>query len=298
MLRGKVTHVMCAGLAAFGLATSAFAQEGADMSPNQGALSFSAGADVVTTYVFRGIEQEDSGFIIQPYLEIGTNIFENEDYSLDLTLGNWNSLHSEETGATTGTSPEWWYEADLYAFLSLSAFEDWTFDVGYVGYFSPADAFADIHEVDLSVAYDDSKLWEEYAGIDFALNPYFLVAIEFDDRGGSDDTYGEFGVEPAFTLVESEDYPIDLSIPVTLGLSLDDYYTDSTGDNETFGYVSIGAMFSTELPFIPAEYGAWSASAGVTYYYLNEDAMLNDPMTATDGEDYNVVGSIGVSMDY
>lgn len=303
MLRNQLSRLFCAGLAATGLgvaATPGFAQEEVDMSPNQGAITFDLGADIVTQYIFRGVEQEDTGFIFQPYIELSTNVFETEDMSLDFYGGNWNSWHGEETG-TDGrdvSSPEWWYEADLYAFLSLSAFDYWTFEIGYTGFFSPADAFDDIHELDLSVAFDDSWLWEEYAGFEFALNPYFFVGIEVDDRSedGDDDegTYGEFGIEPAYTVIESEDYPVTLSLPVTLGLSIDDYYMDETGDDETFGYVSVGLMAGTELPFIPAEYGAWSASAGYTLFFLNDDIDgINDTQ-----EDIEHVGSLSVSMSY
>ena len=298
----NVSRLFCAGLAAAGMtfaATPGFAQEEAAMAePNQGAITFDAGADIVTQYIFRGIEQEDSGFIFQPYIELSTNVFETEDMSLDFYGGNWNSWHSEETGtdADGTSSPEWWYESDLYAFLSFSAFDWWTFEAGYVGYFYPSGTADDIHEFNFSVAFDDSWLWEEYAGFEFALKPYFLLATEFDDRGGSNDTYGEFGIEPSYTVIESEDYPVTLSMPVTLGLSLNDYYLDDTGDDETFGYVSVGFMAGTELSFIPAEYGAWSASAGYTIYFLNDDIVT--PLINDTQEDIEHVGSLSVSMSY
>jgi hypothetical protein len=297
MLRNQVSRLFCAGLATAGLtlaATPGFAQEDADMSPNQGAISFSVGADVVTTYVFRGYEQEDSGLIFQPYIELGVNVFETEDMSLDFYAGNWNSWHSEETGSD-GDGPAWWYEADLYAGLSLSAFEYWTFDLAYIGYFYPGGSSDDIHELDFTVAFDDSWLWEEYAGFEFALNPYFLAAFEFDNRNGDDNSYGEFGLEPALTVIESEDYPVSISVPMAIGFSIDDYYADvDTGDEETFGFFSIGLAASTDLPFIPAAYGTWSASAGYTFFVLNDNAGLQD----VDGGDTNHVGMLGVSMSY
>ncbi|MCG8512200.1 MAG: hypothetical protein MI741_23530, partial [Rhodospirillales bacterium] len=91
----------------------------------------------------------------------------------------------------------------------------------------------------------------------------------------------------------SEKLSIDVSFPVTVGLSGDDYYVDATGDDEFFGYVSFGPMIGVPLNFIPEEYGSWSASAGVLFYYLNDDAGLTDT-----GEDFEVVGIFGISMEY
>jgi hypothetical protein len=41
-------------------------------------------------------------------------------------------------------------------------------------------------------------------------------------------------------------------------------------EDETFGFFSVGTTASLPLAFVPECYGKWTASAGVTYYYLGE----------------------------
>ena len=84
-----------------------------------------------------------------------------------------------------------------------------------------------------------------------------------------------------------------LAIPTILGMSLDDYYTDSDGDNAFFGYASIGAELSIPLP-VPEKYGAWSFITSITYYQLCADST----QAANDDENYAFVGRVGVSLAY
>ena len=50
-----------------------------------------------TSYYFRGIVQETSGFIAQPYLEAGLHqLYEGDNGSVSLAAGTWNSLHSTD----------------------------------------------------------------------------------------------------------------------------------------------------------------------------------------------------------
>lgn len=275
----------CAALAGLVAAPAAQAQDG----PNSGAIGFELGADVVTQYFFRGYEQEDSGFIFQPYVNLGIDIYEGEDTlnSVGIYFGTWSSWHSEETGAS-GSGPAWWYEADLYAGVAVTMIDVLTVDVSYVGYFYPSGAATDIHELDILVGLDDSP-WLN----DFAVSPYVLFAIEFDNQAGDENAYVELGIEPSFALVDSAEMPIELSIPVAVGLSLDDYYTSAGGDDETWGFVSVGAILSAPLTFVPEDLGAWSASAGAVFMYLNDDVALNDG-----DDDWEVYGTFGLAMEY
>jgi uncharacterized protein (TIGR02001 family) len=280
-----LTTALVAGLGA--AAFSATAQEEAP-SLNNGAVSFALGADVPTKYIFRGYELEEDGLIVQPYAEASFALAEGVDFY----LGTWNSLHSEETG-DTGTN-ELWYESDFYAGVSLGMFDPFSVDISYVIYAYPNGNFGDYQELNIAVGFDDTGL---YGDNDLVLSPYALVAFEFetdDDFGDEDNIYLEVGAEYGMSLVESEDYPIDLTIPVTVGMSIDEFYVDDDGDNEFFGFVSVGANLGMPLTFIPSEYGAWSAGAGVTLFLLNDEAGLDDG----ENDDYNLVGSIGIAMEY
>ncbi|MEO0514494.1 MAG: TorF family putative porin [Planctomycetota bacterium] len=271
------------GLAAAALTTSSIAQD-APPAVNNGLLTFGVGADVVSTYMFRGIEQEDSGLIIQPWVEVGAPL---GDTGLDLTVGTWQSIHSAGTGAT-GTGASRWYESDLYAGLGYTINDQFAVSATFTGFYSPNGAFADIEEIAFGVEYDDSEIFGDYA---FA--PYALLAIETRDAGGSEDVYLELGGAFSAFFIESEDLPVELSFPFALGLSIDDYYTDGGGDNEFFGFLKVGAAASMPLDFIPADYGVWTASAGLDLYLVNDDAGLLDS-----GDDFEIAALVGVSMEY
>lgn len=280
--------------AAAAVPTTSFAQEAAaaDPAPNTGAFHFGADLTYTTSYFFRGYNQEDTGLILQPNVYATFNAVNSDDVIVDLKVGSWNSVHSEQT-ASDGI----WFESDLYALASVNV-QGFKFNVGYTLYTYPDDAFDAIHEVGVSTGFDDTKLWEKLGVKGLSLNPEVGAYFEVDDGNGEEDIYGELKLTPSYQL-DMPEIPVlgkaKLSLPAVLGVSFDDYYLDSDGDNEFFGYVSVGAFFSVPLDFIPAKYGAWSANAGVNYIHMLADSveLANDG-----GTDYELQGMVGISMTY
>lgn len=253
---------------------------------NNGAISFLLGADVVSKYIFRGYELQEDGVIVQPYAEFTVGIAEG----IDVYAGIWNSTGTE----TNGDNNEHWFESDIYAGVSIGdeilGLEGFALDVSYINYTSPNDLFSQYEEIDVALAYDDSDN-------DISFNPYVLFAFEFgtDGAGDDDNIYAEVGGELAFEFNESSDYPVALTVPVTVGFSLDEFYVDDEGDNEFFGFVSVGANVGVPLPFIPREYGQWSAAAGLTLFLLNDNAVgLDDG----DNDNFNIAGTLGFALEY
>lgn len=286
--------VAVAGMCFFGTPRQADAQE-----INNGNVSIDAGFDIVSEYWFRGLYQENAGFIVQPYAEIGfswpqvaESIGVDDVYSY---VGSWASLHSKNTGNAGNPGHGAFYEYDFYAGVGVVIGK---FDLGlsYTNYLSPNGAFGGFEELTFSVGYDDSGLYGDSLGEDFALNPYAYIAWAYDDNAGTDPLYLELGVEPEFLLVESEEIPVTLSIPVALGLGLNDYYFDQNGDDNTFGFFSVGAMVSVPVTFVPAEYGAWTASGGLTLLFLNDAQFEN--AAGSNISDTRFIFSLGLSMSY
>lgn len=265
---------------------------------NEGAISLDAGFDVTSFYIFRGLPQENQGAIIQPWAEIGATLFESDSgpvNSVSVYGGLWNSLQDEDTFADTTGSVDIWYEADVYAGASMTLMEDWSLSVTHTSLTSPNDGFGTIHEVAGSVGYDDSGLLG-----DFALSPYVTIIGEYDGQadGGTDEgIYLEVGGGPSFTLIDSADYPVTLSIPLTAGFSVDDYYEGTDGD-DTFGYFDIGADVSMPLSFMPGKFGSWETYAGVHFITLGDNAAAFGAPAITDGDDNFVYGTFGVSFSY
>ena len=250
--------------------------------------------DWTSAYFFRGIKQETEDLILQPYGELSIKLVDNAGAltSLSLAPGIWNSIHTGPTAESPiASDPKAWYELDAYARLSAVWWEDLTTYALYTAYTSPSGAFGTVQEIALGVGYNDAKLLGP-----FALNPSFLVAFELDgqaDAGADRGIYAQIGIAPGYTFFSDAKYPLSVSVPVAVGLSLKDYYEFGTGDDDTFGYFSGGVTASAPLAFIPPEFGKWLVKAGVTVLYLGDNLK-----TINDGDRVQVIGTVGLAFAY
>jgi hypothetical protein len=282
-------------LALLGTTVGASAEEPKEPAPNTGRISLNAGVDFPTRYYFRGILQEDDGWIVQPYGDVTFKLYESTGplSALNFTLGVWNSFHGGSTGADGAATvdPKAWYEADFFASLSTTLFEDFTAAVIYTAYMSPNDSFGTIQEVAVSLGYNDAR----WLGA-FALNPTVLMAFEVKNQADNGSHLGgviQIGVAPGLTVFKDTSYPIALSFPVAVSLSLYDYYEFNTGNNNTFGAFTAGVKASLPLKFIPPAFGNWQVRASGTYYHFGQNtAAVNN------GNHNSAVGLIGLSMSY
>jgi len=315
--RDLMSGSMLATLAAVVFTTGLFAgtAKAQEEGPNTGAISVSISADVYSEYWFRGIFQEDQGFIFQPGVTVSASLVEEENWNFSIYGGNWNSLHGDGDGSSEANR---WYESDWFFGGTLGIY-DFYVDVSYIFLYGPNAGGIFAEEVDIEVGYDDQALWGE----DFplpgwtGLQPYVLLAIETDgasDAGGAtqpndEGMYLELGIEPGFTLIESETYPVDISVPLVLGIGLDDYYEHpgfpnpasvpagpGSNEDETFGFFLAGLHASMPLTFVPAEYGSWSIWAGVDVIVLNDDYI--EATVSNDYDTVRVVGGGGLAIEY
>ena len=279
-----------AGLLALGLSGPAAAEE-EDAGPLS-RFSGSMGVDFTNAYIFRGIVQEDDGFIAQPWAELDYNLYSSETgFIRDVTIGAgvWNSFHSEETLAAS--SPTWLYETDWYPVVSLGLPAGLTLTTYYYFYTSPNDAFQTAQELNFKLAWDDSEALGR-----FAMAPYVNLAIETRRTAfGPNEGVGlQIGAEPTLWGSESERYPVTFTFPMEIGFAIDDYYEDARGAENFFGYFNFGLKMSVPLAFVPKELGEWSFSVAAKGFVLNDD-IAN---ASNDGHNWQpvVVGSLGVSF--
>lgn len=290
MRRSGTCAVAAAGLLAFGLASPVLAED-AEPGPFSG-FSGSMGVDFTNAYIFRGIVQEDSGFIAQPWAELRYKLFESDDgpiRSVSVGGGVWNSFHSKETLASS--APTWLYETDWYPLISIGLPAGFSLTTSYVFYTSPNDAFKTVQEVDFKLAWDDSQALGR-----FAMAPYVNFAAETRNTafGPNKGSSVQLGAEPTLWSSSHERYPVKFTFPVELGLAINDYYEEADGNENTFGYLNFGLKMSVPLAFVPKELGAWSFAVAAKGYYLSN--TLAD--ASNDGHEWQpvVVGSIGVSF--
>jgi hypothetical protein len=219
--------------------------------------------DFTTAYFFRGIlpgaRRIHLAAVRRRRRDLSMNAADDDFIgNLVFNVGSWNSIQSEQTLAS-GFGPANWYESDVTTGFSLALAKYLTANVSYIAYTYPNGAFPTRPgALDGGLAFNDSELSARFS----------LPAVEtwpsrFDntglrpERGHLPPARGEAERRPCSRTRES--FPLTLALPLTLGLSVSDYYEEGPGgDNDTFGYFDGVASRRQRCPlaFIPSDYGA------------------------------------------
>jgi hypothetical protein len=273
-------------LAALSQAGAGLAQDELEAAPTESLLSAAFGVDFTSAYFFRGYLQEDAGLIAQPWFEASMVLVEpdgDSDITLSGTLGTWSSIHSEQTGALGG-SVDSWYENDVYAGLTLAT-GNLEFGLGYSVYQYPNSTFNTVQEIGATAAYDIS----EFPISEFVGTPSIGIFTEVDNSnvGTGTASYLQLDAGPSFALTEDEE--TSLSIPVSVGVSLDDYYVGT--DDEFFGFASIGASVDHNIPIDRA--GTLTITAGVNVLLLGDTTKA-----ANNGDEADASVFVGCTMSF
>ena len=245
---------------------------------NTGAIKVTAGVDFPSVYYFRGIRQEtDPKITTQPYGDVGITLRSADAglKSVAVNFGVWNSLHTGTSGSD-GLKPIH-YEEDFYSSFTLG-FSQAAASVKYIAYTSPNLSYPTVKEVDVQLTGTQK----------FA--PYALVAAELSDASAdgfsNKGTYLELGAGPNWSLGTCT-----LTVPVSVGLSLKDYYQGPTGSNK-FGYFDLGGILSVPLAFMNGK-STWEVHGGVDLLWLGDNMKL-----LNGGDGVKPVASIGFSAIY
>lgn len=255
------------------------------------AIVVSGGADLVNHYMFRGIRQHATGVAVWPWADLAIGTFPDDGglKSLNLNIGTWNSLHTGDTGAD-GPSTQRWYESDYYATVSLGFGDGVGLATTYTAYTSPNASFSTVKELIVKLSVDDSAHLGKAS-----IKPYALVARELDtapglgqaDGGAKGGTYLEFGIAPGYAGSKAS-----LTVPVKLGLSLDNYY-EMSGTDHRFGFFSVAGLVTVPLSNATSTFGSWNLHGGVEFQKLGDaTAFFNG------GDRSKVIASVGLGFFY
>lgn len=267
----KQLCLMCAVL--FGVAgVSSAADEAATIQEEAetSGLSLEAQITVPSSYVFRGYVIEDDHFIVQPEF---TATYETQVG--DLSIAPYFTAWANLTDLSAPGDPEWFNELDLTLGTDIDLTHGFSLGLIYNYYNSPANFFDDIHEVGITLSHD------------CFINPSIGLFREIHNESNDENTYIELSIEPALHDVPIMDRLV-LSLPIVVGLSPDEYFTDSDGDGSVFGFASIG--IAGEYTFCEQ----WSLLAGVDYIQMLSDSTEE----SNDGDEYKIVGRIGVKYSH
>lgn len=260
------------------------------VGPDPGKISLVGGFDVTNAYMFRGLRQDDTRIIMFPFVEASVDVHDDDDGLTDVALlvGSWNSLNTGATG-TMGPSGKMWYESRFYSGAAFTFSPGVTVAGTYTAYPSPNNSFTTVKELGFRVSGDD-----RFTPGGFALRPHALVAFEMDtepgigqaDGGEEAGTYLEVGIAPGIN-----DPGFALSIPIKLGISLDDYY-ELGGVDRSFGFLSLGAVASVPIGRATS-YGAWNVHGGLEFLSLGDT-----PEAFNAGDQSKLIGFVGVGFTY
>jgi hypothetical protein len=264
--------------------------------PNPGAVTLTTGVDFPTVYFFRGIRQEvDPKLTMFAFGDVGIALYSGDGgvKSSGVNFGVWNSLHTGSSGSDIRPQGMH-YEEDFYASLSLGLGSGVTVGPTFTAYTSPNGLFRTVKELSVKVSHASR----------FA--PYGLVAFEIGGDGsgqadgghlsdGEKGTYLELGVGPSWPVGGAG---ATVGVPVKLGLSLKDYYEHPlTGEDEKFGYIDVGILFTFPFSTTPTRFGSWNFHGGVNFLGLGETTkFFNSP--DGDAKGGQVIASVGIGMSY
>jgi hypothetical protein len=283
LAQGAATATAAGQATGSGSTAAPAATQPAPDPPASKPVTLTVGMDFPTAYMFRGLFQEDKGFIGQPFVDVGIAAAPG----VTINAGLWNSFHSGPSGSDNESGDRGsWYELDYYASVTFQVGK-WKPGALYTAYTSPNDAFNTVQEIAAVVAYDDSAS-------KVALNPKAILAFELDghaDGFGDKGTYLELGVRPVFPLAPHDKYPLTLAVPAKMGLSLKDYYESAESD-DGFGYFDLGGILSVPLAFMNGK-STWEVHGGVDVLWLGDNAkFLNG------GDGVKPVAVVGFSVIY
>jgi hypothetical protein len=232
----------------------------------------------------RGLNVENEGLIFQPLFLVFWDLYSDQTSPLQnvsLTAGVWNSFHTEKSGADPGH----WNEFDPILGLSFKFADAWKLDTTFTAFESMVDSYPTSTHFEAKLSYDDSR----HFGGKFAFNPHVAFWQELDEKATvvfdpstSESTYYfTLGINPTFTLD-----PVKFEFPTFINLVDNDFYQQFDGSPGGSGLAVFctGVKASVPLTFVPKEAGFWSLYAGVKFYRLENEGLLNGNVVLTPNE--------------
>lgn len=245
-------------------AASAFAEESK--------LEVSGIVNWTTAYVDHGYVSNDSGLIIQPNVDLGYKLESIKDLDVTAHLNLWSNVTDKKYDRV-----DYWDELDITPYLDIKSGR-FTFSPQYSAYYSPANNFDTTHEIGLTVAFDDTGVWSDK----FSLQPYVFVSKELNEKNR---TFWKVGIEPTFKVQDISS--LTFSIPASIAGGLNNYYSNSSGDNSYLGFAEIGIAAKYQLN------ETFYVQAEVDYYLGLSDSVKDN----YDGNN-KLVGTIGIGFDF
>jgi hypothetical protein len=139
--------------------------------------------------------------------------------------------------------------------------------------------------------------------LDCGLQSSFVLAVGLDGQTRDGNVavhaaahlgiYAQLGVEPTFSLARLGGGDVTFALPLTMGFCLKNYYVDVDGRGDLLGYLDLGAVASSPLPFLPSRAGSWHVDVGLHWLLFGDSNEQRDA-----GESSELIVSIGLGTTF
>ncbi|HET7313435.1 hypothetical protein [Salinisphaera sp.] len=207
---------------------------------------------------YNGVEKDLDTAAIAPMISTTIELPSGGTFEgLALSIGTLDRVTTNGHGNTNDQlSP--WYKSNNYVGLSARFTKKWTAGITYTAYTSPSGLFATSQQITVASAY---KNW---------LHPSIKFATAIDSTR-NDGVYAQVGIEPNIKVFKNTNYPVKLSLPLSVGGGFNDFYsTDSDHINQA-GFANGGVAATMPMKFIPSDYGSWKLHAGANVTARDDD---------------------------
>lgn len=225
---------------------------------------------LINQYYFRGLRQSAKGVGMQGGADMRVALYDEDEFKFQTIGGAFVSFHPGDARGGDGLMSKL---LELRGFLGLGVLTPYMEVNGlFYVYASPNGSFEDVYELDLYGRFKDDVLW---AGRDDdalfrGFFPQLTLAQEVSGaRDGRDvGTYLELAMSPTLRMLHGAILGIDFVFPMSLGMSLNDYYqipSRTTGkiQNDFLGYAAVGFLVDFDQRVLPERLGEWHGKIGM-----------------------------------
>lgn len=258
--------------------------------PQTNRFSGNAGVDFRSQYIPRGIVVQPEGVTIQPYINLNYRLYEGRGFvnSVTATVGWWNDFSTNTNLSSPSYSAKNWTETDVSGGITIQFAKRFSFSSTFTNFTSPAGAYREGRFINNVLAYDDSGLISP----DFSLKPQFTFLYELPAGGQAglqpNAWYFEPGLTPNITFNTKSNYPINLALPLRVGLGNKFY------NGTTYGFFSVGPQVTVPLAFLSSPGAKWNLNVGYLYYNLGTTTAAFAP----NGSRNQNVFNLGISVNF
>ena len=249
--------------------------------------------DFRSQYTSYGVVIQPEGITTQPFLNLRYSLYDaknQKDFIKNVTafVTTWNDFSTNSNLSRPTSTYRNFTEADLIGGFSVSFADRFNLSLSVTELISPASAWSVGGFVKGVLLYDDTNM----IAPNFGLRPELAIVYELPWQayiGLAPNAFlFEPGITPNYTFRAGTPAPINVALPMRLGLG-NEYYAGST-----YGFFSVGPQVTMRLPFLSSDKYNTNLNVGYLYYNLGPTAADFAPNNNKNQHIFN----LGLSLNF